>query len=412
MKDTSPDRIRLMFFTNTTVRGGAEEHILQLLQGLDRERFQLYFVCDPELWRQIRTDCPGDVQVVRLMFKTASDLRSGWELFALLRRQRVHLLHSHLFWSSLFASPVGWAARVPAIVETPHVRESWRKGLIKGHYWIDRSIARVVDRYIAVSSANAGYLAAAKGIPRQKIRVIRPGCDFRPYESDCTCNLQLKQKLGFAVADPVLLVAARLEPQKGHAVLLSALVDVRREFPSVRLVCLSDGTLREELMRLSHELGIADSVRFVGYQPQILPWVALADICVLPSFFEGLPLIAIESLAAGKPMVATAVDGTPEVVLDGKTGLTVPPGDSARLAQAICALLGNPSRRCEMGHTGREFVLQNFSVAKLLRETEALYVDALRGKVNLPWLTAAYPGDSEQTRLAVAAGQSGSIHDS
>lgn len=127
--------------------------------------------------------------------------------------------------------------------------------------------------------------------------------------------------------------------------------------------------------RTAH-LGLGSSVRFLGYQADVTEWLALADISVLPSFFEGLPLAAIEALAAEKPVVASAVDGTPEVVIDEKTGLTVPPGDPDRLAAAICRLLRHPELRRAMGWAGREWVLSEFSEERLVRETEQLYLRA------------------------------------
>src|SRR5439155_23179940 len=129
--------------------------------------------------------------------------------------------------------------------------------------------------------------------------------------------------LGFGDDDPVLVVIGRLEPQKGHRVLLLALPAIRHEFPGVRVVFVGEGGLKAELEQQVAGAGLTDAVRFVGRQSNVVDWLALADVTVLPSFYEGLPLAAIEALAAGRPIVATAVGGTPEVVVDGPTRLTV-----------------------------------------------------------------------------------------
>ena len=126
-------------------------------------------------------------------------------------------------------------------------------------------------------------------------------------------NLRIKRQLGFADSDPVLLLIGRLEPQKGHSVLFAALKDVLQDVPNARLVCVGDGALRPALEAELQQLELTASVRLVGYQSNVRDWLSIADVCVLPSFFEGLPLVAIECLAAGRAMVATAVDGTPEV---------------------------------------------------------------------------------------------------
>src|ERR1019366_9524586 len=123
-------------------------------------------------------------------------------------------------------------------------------------------------------------------------------------------------------------------------------------------------------------LGIQEAVRFVGYLRDVRDWLAVADISVLPSFYEGLPGAPIESLAAGRPVVATAVDGTPEIVIDGQTGLTVPPGDPNSLAKAVCRILGDPGLGRVLARKGREWVLANFGVERLVQCTERLYLDA------------------------------------
>ena len=171
----------------------------------------------------------------------------------------------------------------------------------------------------------------------------------------------------------MLIVPARLEPQKGHAVLLRALPSVLREFPQLKVALVGDGNLRGDLETQADALGLSPSVRFVGFQSNMADWYALANLMVLPSFFEGLPLVAIESLAAGCPVVATAVDGTPEVVVDGVTGLTVPPGAPAQLAEAICLMLRDPETRQALAHRGRDFVVSEFNLAKQVRQTADLY---------------------------------------
>jgi len=368
--------ISVMYFSNELSRGGAEEHILTLLRGLDRKHFRARWVCPPALAAQLASDVPADVELLRLEFRRPGQFSAAVRLAYLIRRCRVDILHSHLFYASLFASPVGWFCRVPVVMETPHVREAWRQGL-KSHYLADRLAGTFVDRYIAVSHANARYLLEEKGLPAHKISVIHNGRDIEQFDPEHPAPDGMRKKLGFGENDPVLAIVGRLEPQKGHCVLFDALSIVRQEFPSVRLVCVGEGSLRTELERQVFTLGLEDVVRFVGFQSQPASWLALADFTVLPSFYEGLPLAAIDSMAAGRAVVATAVDGTPEVVLDGKTGLTVPPGDAARLANAIRRLLRDPRLRGELGRNARKFVLEKFTQQRQIQQTQELYLSTL-----------------------------------
>jgi glycosyltransferase involved in cell wall biosynthesis len=126
----------------------------------------------------------------------------------------------------------------------------------------------------------------------------------------------------------------------------------------------------------ARSLGLEGGVRFLGYQSNVPDWLAAADITVLPSFWEGLPITAIECLAAGKPMVATSIDGTPEVVVDEETGLTVPPGDPGLLAAAICRLLRDPELRRKLGAAGRRWVEEHFSIDRQILKTQELYLRA------------------------------------
>lgn len=371
------DRFPVLYFSNSLVRGGAEEHVLTLLRGLDRNRFRPLVACTPEVARKLERDVPDGVPVTALRLRHPRDLGAAWQLAALIRRERVAVLHSHLFYSSLFASPIGRACKVPLIVETPHIREVWRRGW-KANYAVDRFAGRFVDHYIAVSDANRRYLIDEKGVPAAKVVVIHNGCDLRRFDVGHTSTASLRKYLGFPEDAPILLVVGRLEPQKGHRILLDALPVIQREFPSVRLVCVGEGVLREELQARVHALGMDDAVRFVGQQSNVPDWLALADVVVLPSFYEGLPLAAVEALAATRAMVATSVDGTPEVVIAEETGLLVPPGDPGRLAGAIGRLLRDPGLRKRLAEAGREHVKVRFTDVRQVARTEALYELALR----------------------------------
>jgi len=373
----SGDRVRVLHFSNSLARGGAEEHILTLLRGLNRARFELHLVCTPVVAELIAKDVPDDVEVLPLSFYKPRQAMTGFALSRILRQRGIQVVHSHLFYASLFASPVAWASGVPAIIETPHVREQWRQGWLKSRFFIDRWAGRCVSRYIAVSEANKRYLVEEKRLPAEKIQVIHNGSDLRRFQANQQAAGSLRARLGLAAAAPVLLVAGRLEPQKGHRILLQALPAIRGKYPNVSVIFAGEGALEAELQAQTRALKAESCVRFVGFQRDVQDWFALADITVLPSFFEGLPLVAVESLAMGTPLVATDVDGTPEIVIHEKTGLTVPPGDADGLAQAICRLLGSRELRTQYGEAGRRMVHRHFSQERQIRETEQLYLEVL-----------------------------------
>jgi glycosyltransferase involved in cell wall biosynthesis len=392
------DPISLLLFSNSIARGGAEEHILTLLRRLDRRLFQLHLVCTADCAEKLGTDIPSDVSVTELSLQKPYHAGSARRFSDVLRRKKVDILHSHLFGASFAAAPIGWICGIPAIIETPHIREAWRHGPIKGNFAIDRLAGRFVDSYIAVSRANARYLVQEKGLPESKVRVIQNGSDLTKFSPKHFAPPGMKQSLGFAADDPVLLVVGRLDPQKGHGVLLEAMKIVLAKFPATRLVCIGDGELRGSLERRTSELGLSANVRFVGFQSNVRDWLAMAEISVLPSFYEGLPLAAIESLAAARPMVATAVDGTVEVVVNEQTGLTVPPGDPAALADAILRLLRDDSLRTRLGEAGQRWVFERFNEDRQISETETLYVEILSKKRPRTRVIIESAGGSQTTR--------------
>jgi glycosyltransferase involved in cell wall biosynthesis len=366
--------LSVLFFTNSTARGGAEEHMLTLFHGLDRERFQAMVVCPDELAEKWKADLPPDVEQIGLYLHHPAQLGTARRFAQVLLQRHPHIVHSHQFYSSLFASPIAALCRVPVIVETPHLSERWRQGWLKGRFAVDRFAGRFVDGYIAVSEANRRYLIEEKGLPPEKITVIRNGCDAARFDTGAKAPAGLKTRLGLRENQVVLVVAARLEPQKGHSVLLRAMATVLLEFPEARLVCIGEGSLRGALELQVHDLGIEHAVHFVGRQSNVREWLALAEFTLLPSLWEGLPLSAIESLAAGRAVVATSVDGTPEVVMDGVTGFTVPPNDPVAFASAMCWLLRDPGLRARMGQAGREHVSKYFTHERQVRETQDLYL--------------------------------------
>jgi glycosyltransferase involved in cell wall biosynthesis len=200
-------RISVLHFTNATVRAGAEEHILTLLRGLDRQYFRLNLVCDPEIAEVMRPDVPEDVELIPIAFRRLGHMGSAIRMARILREKQMDVLHSHLFWSSLFASPVGHFCNVPAVLETTHVRELWRSGW-KSSFAIDRTVGKCVDAYIAVSEANARYLINEKRLPAGRVHVIRNGSDIRRFDPEYKPALSLKESLGFGQSDPVLVVVA------------------------------------------------------------------------------------------------------------------------------------------------------------------------------------------------------------
>jgi glycosyltransferase involved in cell wall biosynthesis len=171
-----------------------------------------------------------------------------------------------------------------------------------------------------------------------------------------------------------------LHHQKGQWILIQATREIIREIPSVHVLFVGDGPLRKRLEKLSKSLGLEGSIHFLGARRDAYDIMAMLDVFVLPSLWEGLPYSLLEALALGKPVVATATDGIPEVVVHGESGLLVSPGDPQGLAKAVIHLLNNATYAETLGRKGRERVVGTFGVDRMIRETSELYLSSWSGQ--------------------------------
>ncbi len=365
----------ILFFVNSRVRGGVEEVVLSLARGLDRRGYDTHLAAPPALLAAFRPEVEGSG--IRLFPVAISSWRQIGEMrrFAeYLRRQRIALVNSHLFYSTLFAAPLARLAGVPIVIETTHGPEAWRQGWFKRSGIVDRWIERLVTANIAVSEANRRYLVRQKRYPAHKVHVIPNGRDLAKFaRADESQVSALRTRLGIGESDRVILSVGRLEPQKDPLCLIEAFARVTTTFAAARLILVGDGSLRPRLEEFVAGRGLRSRVLFCGFQPDVTAFYHLAEIVALTSLYEGMPLVAIEAGAAARPLVATAVDGTTEVVEHGRTGCLVPPQDPQAVADAVCRLLADPQEAARMGWAAKERIQRYFSFERQLQDTIALF---------------------------------------
>jgi glycosyltransferase involved in cell wall biosynthesis len=354
--------------------GGVEGHICGLLRNVSSRLFRVHLVCDPILYDRFRDAIPDNVAVTPLALSSPAHIVSALRFARLLRRERVQIVHSHMFWSSLFASPLAWVCRIPVAVETLHGTEAWRTGW-KAHCVVDRAINQFVSHYVAVCESDAEFLRTKKAVSAKKISVIHNGVDVGRFAVPQDARNAIRRSLGLSDGDLVLIVVARFHSGKGHRVLFDAMRQLLPIHPELKLVCLGEGELGPELRSLCEKFGFADCVRFAGYQQNVPEWLAAADINVLPTFYEGFPLTVIEAMASGLATVASNVGGVPEAIEQGVSGLLVQPGDSRSLADALALLLRDPLLRAGMGQAARKRIEQNFVIEQQVTRTEKIYLD-------------------------------------
>jgi glycosyltransferase involved in cell wall biosynthesis len=373
-------RRSILHFSNSTLWGGVEEHICGLLRNLSRSLFRAQLVCDPVVYERFRAALPEDVEVNPLSLSSPKHVGAGARFAKLILREQFQIVHSHMFWSSLFASPIAWACRVPNIVETLHGTEAWRRGW-KASFIVDRATTHFVSRYVAVSESDAHFLREKKKVSAQKITLIHNGIDTRRFLIHHDARTQIRTALGFTDGDVVLIAVARFHSGKGHRILLEAMSQLVLLDPGLKLICLGEGEEGSQLKALAESLQLTDFVRFVGYQRNVPEWLAAADINVLPTFYEGFPLTVLEAMAAGLPTVASNVGGIPEAVDNNLNGILIPLGDVNALVHAISTLVHDNQLRARMGRDARLRAMQRFDIEQQVRRTEKMYLEmsTLRG---------------------------------
>ena len=371
--------IGLMMVLTSPVRGGVEEVALGLLQRLDPSEFRLSIAAPRALLDALAPDLAG-VRLDALAVEAESFTHVGRlrTLAGFMRRVRPDVINPHLFRSTAVAAPVARALGIRRVVETYHGREAWRQGALRGRFVADRLIARLVTRVIAVSRGAADFLVHGKGYPPHKVVVVPNGRDLTRFTPGAHRET-VRKELGLDRDAPVVGVVGRLETQKGHVYLLEAWPEVVRAHPDARLLVVGEGSLHDALVDQAWRRRVADSVIFTGFRSDVPRVLDAIDVLALPSLHEGMPLTAIEAAAAGRPVVATAVDGTPEVVREGETGFLVPPADPAALARALLAMLADTDAAERMGREACRWAHERFDVDTHVEATARVYREVARG---------------------------------
>ncbi|MEW5961383.1 MAG: glycosyltransferase, partial [Chloroflexota bacterium] len=242
--------------------------------------------------------------------------------------------------------------------------------------WLEKVVNRLVDAVFVVSKAVAEDAVSAGLVSSDKIYLIYNGIDLAPFATLDVCSKAAQIRQQFNDEDNCVLagVVANLTPRKGHSNLLQAAVHILIEQPKIKFLLIGrDDGCRTELEQMSRDLGISDAVIFLGERHDIPVLLAAMDLQILPSRVEGFPVVALEGMASGLPLIVTDVGGSAEAVQDGVTGLVVPPANPEHLARAILCLGGNKALRQQMGQAGKARVRELFSIARIVEEHQHRY---------------------------------------
>jgi glycosyltransferase involved in cell wall biosynthesis len=353
-------RIRVCLATDSPEPSGVGEQMLLLATELSG-------VVDAGVAARPETGLTGRAARVGLRV-TALDPGDPAAFVCRLQQLRTEILHVHagIGWEGHELARLGREAGVPVVLRTEHLPylltdPDQRRDHAAG--------CALVDRVICVSESAAESFRDA-GIDAARIVTIRNGIRALPATQS---RREMRRNLGIEDDAPVLLTVARFTEQKGHRVLLDAVPDLLAIHPGLRALLVGTGPLANEIAAMVRDRGHADTVRLLGRRGDVADLMAAADMLVLASFFEGLPLVVLEAMAAGLPVVATRVGGTLEAVEDGVTGWLVPAGDGPALAGAIARALADRASLRRAGEAGRRRFDQRFQASRMAEETFRVY---------------------------------------
>lgn len=358
--------------------GGAEMVLLELVKGLDRSRYEpiVISLAPPDTLSDDFARAGVQVQHLglrRLVDSPATFLRAA----VLVKRLQPDLLHGVLFYGDITARLLRMLRVAPKAVSAIHstyIGPRWQEQVL-------RHTDPFASAVTAVSTIVADARVAARTTSREKIKVIENGIDPARFgHPDAAEIVRIRDRLGIDSQDRVVLCVGRLEPEKNHALLIRAFARIVQTHADALLLIVGSGSLASELENDARGLGIGARVRFAGHLSPVDPVFHLAELFVLSSSIEGLPMVVLEAMAASLPMVLTNVGGIPDVVDNELTGLLVPPEDEDALAFAIARMLdATVETRAAFGAAARRRLEERFSMEAMVTSTQTLYDSLFSG---------------------------------
>jgi len=370
-------RVRVLHVLPNFGLGGAERMAMHLLLHLDRSRYEVAAV---SLYDPQGTDIEAQleqagVKVWFLRKRLGFDPRMYGRLGRVLREFKPDVIHTHRY---VLRYLLPWVAmRRPRIwVHTVHNVAEREVDWVGG--WVHRLAFRLGVVPVAIAEE------VARSIKRvyngKSVPFIRNGIPLAEYALGEEVRRRWRAQEGYGEADLLFVSVARLSSQKDPFSLISAFAGAAWHTPALNLLLVGEGPLRSDIEALVRKMALEERVRFLGRRTDVPAILAAADVFVLSSLWEGNPLSVMEAMAAGKPVIATAVGGVPELVEDGVSGILVPPHEPEVLERAIMRLARDPALRQRMGKAAQKRALERFGVDRMAREYAHLYESLLEGQ--------------------------------
>jgi len=360
--------------------GGAQDNTLLTVEHLDKDKYDVTLMSSPGgSWVERALGIP-DIRVVlndRLQRRIhpISDLAAIWRIFHHIRQEQYDIVHTHSSKPGILGRIAARWAGVPIIVHTIHgfPFNDFMNVITKRFYiFLERIASRCADKLITVSNLNKKKAIELRLAKEDKFVNIYSGIDLRRFTPDSVAS-RMKAELSIPGDHFVVGMVGRLSPQKDTSTFIEAVNILRQDTPNITCLLVGDGELRSGLEELTDAFGLRDTIRFLGERSDVPEILDVLDVFVLSSLWEGLGRALTEAMAMAKPVVATAVEGVPELVHDHQTGILVQPKDPVSMARAIQRLLRDRALAEQLGRNAQKRVLQDFGFVTMIEQIDDLY---------------------------------------
>ena len=368
--------------------GGPATHVVLLNAGLNRLGYDCLLVTGSEGASEGSLRDLAESSGLRLVLIPElgreiapwNDLVTLVRLYRLMRRERPHVVHTHTAKAGFVGRIAARLAGVPVVLHTFHghvFHGYFSPAKTRLFLLMERLGARLSTRIITISPSLRDEIAEYGVTGRDRIVVIPLGFELDAFASQPRATGDFRRSLGLPNDAKLVVAVGRLVPIKNIPLLLEAAAIARQQDPRIHVVLIGDGELRAELEARAEALGMADAVHFAGWRRDLASVYADLDAVVISSHNEGTPASLIEAMATGCPVIATRVGGVPDMIVDGRTGRLVPPGDREALAAALLALFREPELTTRMAKLARERTLERHQATRLVGDIDWLYRELL-----------------------------------
>lgn len=368
--------------------GGAQRTTLDLLTRLDRSKYRLFIATSPygiltEEISKIPDIAAYLIPTLKRQISPFNDLRTLLKLFGYLKRNRIDIVHTHSSKAGILGRWAAKLARVPVVIHSVH-GWSFHKGqncfLRRFYIFMERLTAKVTDKLLVVSKSDIRKGENAGIATNGKYALIPYGIQIEKFARHHVDNRKKKKELDLDPNCSLVGMVACFKPQKAPQDFIRAASLVVKVLPGVKFLLVGDGLLRGQIEILIDKLKMKDNVVLAGWRRDIPDIMSILDIFVLSSLWEGLPVVFLEAMATGLPIVATAVDGSCELVKEGVNGFLVPAKDYRLLAQRIITLLKEKERARKMGREGQGMITGSFDLNCMVDRIENVYDQLIKEK--------------------------------